>query len=193
MVLDPANQTHLGLLPAIVSIHAACITTDFTLATFLPPLDHSVMLKWWEDRVAECASGRRCIVVQLVERSKGEPPNFAAASPVGPDVAGVVSLAMPYTQTGPFRGLVEKLLVSLDHRQRGVAKGLIRKLEEVARQEGRTSLLLDTEHGSLAEAVYLKFGYTKLGTVEKYGYSPKDLGLVDETFFWKDLNDSASL
>ena len=50
-------------------------------------------------------------------------------------------LSKPVTQTGPFRGIVEKLFVAPKWRRKGVAKTMMRKLEEVAREEGRTMLV----------------------------------------------------
>jgi len=44
---------------------------------------------------------------------------------------------MPFSETGPFRGVVEKLLVSPTWREKGVARRLMGKLEDVAWQEGR--------------------------------------------------------
>lgn len=55
-------------------------------------------------------------------------------------VAGVVTLSKPPWETGPFRGIVEKLLVSPSFRGRGVATTLM-MLEEVARVHGRPLLM----------------------------------------------------
>lgn len=57
------------------------------------------------------------------------------------ELAGYVMLGMPVTETGPFRGKVEKLLVAPEHRRKGIANGLMAKLEEVARAEKRTLLV----------------------------------------------------
>jgi ribosomal protein S18 acetylase RimI-like enzyme len=40
------------------------------------------------------------------------------------ELAGYVMLGMPVTETGPFRGKVEKLLVAPEHRRKGIANGL---------------------------------------------------------------------
>ncbi len=95
------------------------------------------------------------------------------------ELAGYVMLGMPFGQTEPFRGIVEKLLVPPEHRNKGIAKKLMGKLQQVTRKEGRLSLvgcepesskrghwswvqLLDTKKGSPAEAVYPRLGYVKL-------------------------------
>ena len=59
-------------------------------------------------------------------------------------VAGIVALSKPPSETGPFHGIVEKLLVSPSFRRRGVATALMMKLEEVASVEGRPLLVSET-------------------------------------------------
>lgn len=60
----------------------------------------------------------------------------------GEDVlAGVVSLAMPDTETGSMRGQVERLLVSPDFRKRGLARAMMNILEDVAKEKGRWLLV----------------------------------------------------
>ncbi|CAG8972524.1 hypothetical protein HYALB_00001216 [Hymenoscyphus albidus] len=102
-------------------------------------------------------------------------------------VAGIVSLDMPISQTGPFRSMVEKLLVLPEYRNMGVAKRLMTKLEEVALGAGRPLILLDTVTGSPAELVYPKLGYTFVGVIPDYGISPKDGSLGGATLFYMDL------
>jgi hypothetical protein len=46
---------------------------------------------------------------------------------------------------------------------------------------------LDTEAGSVAEGIYPRLDYTRLGAIPGYGLSPRDGRLVDEVFFYKDL------
>lgn len=61
------------------------------------------------------------------------------------------------------------------------------KLEEVARKDGRLLLTLDTEKGSLAELLYPKLGYVKIGEVPAFMTSPFDSSLKDGVFFYKDM------
>jgi GNAT superfamily N-acetyltransferase len=109
------------------------------------------------------------------------------------EISGVVSLGTPFSQTGPFRALVQKLFVHPLHRRQGIAKKLMARLETVALAHGRWNLMLDTEVGSGAENVYPKLGYERLGVVREYGYSPRDGRLVDEVWYWKDLRKMTRL
>ncbi|OAQ95155.1 acetyltransferase (GNAT) family domain-containing protein [Purpureocillium lilacinum] len=107
----------------------------------------------------------------------------------GIDIAGVVELATPDTDTGPFRADVEMLMVSPNHRRAGLGKRLMAAVEDAGRQRGRTLLQLSTTAGSVAEErLYPALGYTKLGTVPNYGISPVDGQLVDGVYFYKDLS-----
>lgn len=176
---------HLQLLPSIASLHMACINSDNTLATFLPPLDHSKVLKFWQGYAEDVSEDLRHIIMVLVPSPPGSETEAV--------VAGVVVLYKPESETGPFRADVLKLFTSPEHRRKGIAKRLMVKLEEVARGNGRTLLMLDTETGSPAEGVYPKFGYTRIGTIPGYGISPQDGSLRTETFFYKDLSKSEPL
>jgi GNAT superfamily N-acetyltransferase len=119
---DP--MTHQYLLPSIARLHATCITTDHTLATFLPPLSHDKILASWGEWSSQVEAGTRVIVVQLTGDDDEE-------------VAGVASLYMPETETGRHRCEVGRLLVSPELRKRGLARKLMGVLEEVARGRGR--------------------------------------------------------
>ncbi|KAJ7153058.1 acetyltransferase [Mycena crocata] len=176
IVFDPANPEHLALIPDFADIHIACIETDHTIATFTPPLNREVIIDWWKERVVDAAKGSRIIFMSFAEDEEGRQA-----------LAGYVILFRPLTETGPFRGSVEKLLVSPKFRRRGIARQLMEKLEEEAKLRGQTLLALDTETGSPAETVYSKLGYIQLGIIPKYGVSPVDGNLIAGTFFWKQL------
>lgn len=131
-LFSPSQHSHL--IPYLAAIHASCITHDRTIATFLPPLSHEKLLAWWKERIAEVNEGKRLIFVLL---SGTEQPS----RPQGKEVMGVVMLSMPYSETGPFRGVVEKLLVHKSFRGRGGARTLINALEAEAAKRGRTTLV----------------------------------------------------
>lgn len=157
---------HEHLLPSFVDIHIACVENDYTMATFLPPFDRDEMLAYWQNYAKV-----HTVVMQLVE---GE-------------LAGYVVLKDCGTATGPFRAEVLKLLVSPQQRNKGIARRVMQKLEEVAQAKGLTMLLLDTTIGTPAEHVYPRLGYTMMGMIPRYGISPKDGKLLDEVWFYKQL------
>jgi GNAT superfamily N-acetyltransferase len=130
VIFDPKIHSHL--IPAFVRIHMACITSaPYTIATFLPPLQSTALQVWWEARIKEQNQKLREIILQMA-------PNPVTSEE---ELAGYVMLTMPSSQTGPFRGIVEKLLVSPEHRKKGIARALMSKVEEIAREVGRTLLV----------------------------------------------------
>lgn len=189
-----------ALIVGITHIHASCIEYDKTEATFLPPLSYTRILQWWHERLNECMTGGRHIWVELQPISSRKAqlesplkdnelkPIHVESDPDTPyEVAGLVALYKPASETGPFRGEVHKLLVSPNHRQKGVARRLMATLERVALAEGKTNLMLDTEIGSPAERVYPRLGYIEVGRVPNYGYSPVPGKMCDEVWFYKNL------
>jgi len=62
---------------------------------------------------------------------------------------------------GPHRAEVMKLCVLRRARRKGVAKALMRAIEQETRPRGRQLLVLDTRAGDVAEKLYEEIGYTK--------------------------------
>ncbi|EXJ56050.1 hypothetical protein A1O7_08981 [Cladophialophora yegresii CBS 114405] len=203
------------IIDGIIHLHVACILHDHTLAAFLPPLSHSQLYQWWEKRLGEVSANERHIIVSVSNVSE-RTTNLGLAAPwaaegrgwpvirvpadghgvpqaASVEISGVVSLATPFSQTGPFRAEVQKLFVHPMHRRQGIARALMARLETVALDHGRWNLMLDTEVGSAAEDVYPRLGYERLGVVRGYGYSPLDGRLVDEVWYWKDLRKMGRL
>lgn len=125
---------HSHLTPYLAAIHASCITHDHTIATFLLPLSHEKLLSWWKERIAETNDGRRLMLLLVSEMDPG-------GRIKGPELIGVVMLWMPYSETGSFRGYVEKLLIHKHHRGKGGARALMSALETEALNRGRTLLV----------------------------------------------------
>lgn len=132
ILYDPNRHCHL--LVQIASIHAACIINDNQLASFLPnsdgSLDHEKMLAYWQSRSEDVKRGLRFFVLQFTDLEETE-------------VAGYGCLYMPPSETGPFRGEVEKLMVSPHHRFKGVARQVMEKLEREAVRRGRWLIVCD--------------------------------------------------
>lgn len=186
-------------LSGIARVHASCILLDGTLATFIPPLCPEVLMTWWTARWEEAQRSERVIIVVLADPSDPQIDlSLAVTQDSGinalpPTIAGVVSLVMPFSQTGPFRGTVEKLLVSPSHRRLGLGRKLMAKLEGVAMERGKTMLTLGTTVGTPAEGVYPRLGYQRVGIVERNGVHPISGKLIGEVLFWKDLNVDGSI
>lgn len=142
MQFSAADHSHLT--PYLAAIHASCITHDRTIATFLPPLSHEKLLAWWKERIAEVKEGTRLIFLLASEVEAG-------VRLKGPEVMGVVMLSLPTSETGPFRCIVEKLLIHKSFRGRGGGRALMDALEKEASSRGRTMLVSTRDTTSLIE------------------------------------------
>lgn len=101
-------------------------------------------------------------------------------------VAGVVQLLPAKLPNGSHRAEVAKLLVHRSGRRRGIAKELMRTVEQEALSQGRWLLQLDTETGSAAEMLYIRLGWQVLGVLPDHAVRPEG-ELAPTTFLFKRL------
>ncbi|KAF2859316.1 acyl-CoA N-acyltransferase [Piedraia hortae CBS 480.64] len=175
-----SSSQHSSLISQIVSIHSECIIHDLQAVTFLPDkngnIDAGKMENYWHGLGREVAQGTRLVIVQCTDEKNDE-------------VMGIVSLNMPVMECGPFRGYVEKLLVAVKHRQKGVGRRLMERLEVEAKERGKWLLILDTVVGPAAEKVYRRLEYIEWGLLPNFSINPRDGTLMDERWFYKDLRN----
>jgi GNAT superfamily N-acetyltransferase len=84
------------------------------------------------------------------------------------------------------RAEVCKLMVHPSEQRRGVARGLMERLETEARHLGRTLLVLDTRSGDVSGDLYRSLGYVEVGHIPRYARSSSG-GLDATTLFYKEL------
>ncbi|MGV9628116.1 GNAT family N-acetyltransferase [Streptomyces sp. NPDC003487] len=142
---------------------------------FLAPLDAAEAAAWWRERAAAVAAGRLLV--------------WAAYDDGGP--AGTVSLALADKPNSRHRAEVVKLMVHRRARGRGLGRALLRTAEVAAGAAGITLLHLDTETGSLAEALYRSAGWTRAGTIPDYAASPDGV-LRPTTVYYKRIGAAAA-
>jgi GNAT superfamily N-acetyltransferase len=80
---------------------------------------------------------------------------------------------------------VSKLLVHRRARRRGLGASLTRAAETVARENGKTLLVLDTASAE-AERIYGRLGWRRVGVVPGYALWPEG-GLCDTAFYYREL------
>ena len=127
---------------------------------------------YWEDTLTEVGAGGRLL---LLARTGGE-------------IAGCVQLALTSKPNGRHRASVEKLLVHTRHRGKGLSRRLMQAAEEAAVAAGITLLVLDTEVGSLADSIYPKLDYTRIGEIPGYAASVHG-ALRGTAIYYKSLSD----
>ncbi len=137
---------------------------------FLPPLAYSEALEYWMS-VRDAAAGEQRLVLAAFE---------------GERMLGTVQLDLEKRRNGPHRAEVMKLCVHSRARRRGFGLLLMLRAEEIARDKGRTLLVLDTRRDDDAERLYRRMGYDCAGIIPRYALGA-DGRLHDTVFLYKEL------
>ncbi len=101
-------------------------------------------------------------------------------------VVGTVQLVLDMPDNQAHRADVAKMLVHRRARRQGVAAQLMAAVEDAARTERRSVLVLDTVTGGDAERLYARQGWQVVGSVPNYALMP-DGALCATTYFHKQL------
>lgn len=144
---------------------------------FVMPYDEADAARFWTDKVLPGLQGDRLFL--LVAR-------------VGGKIAGTVQLDCDTPPNQPHRAELRKLIVHPDYRNRGIARRLMTEIEQVARQQNRSLITLDTRRGDKAEPLYASLGYVTAGVVPGYSRDVFEDRYDDCTFMYKRLDAAES-
>jgi ribosomal protein S18 acetylase RimI-like enzyme len=101
-----------------------------------------------------------------------------------------VTLLLDFPPNQPHRAEVAKLMTRTSHRGRGIATLLMRAVEAVAVERGRSLLVLDTATEGGAATLYERLGFTLTGEIPDYAYKPHG-GLTGTLIYWKRIGPKA--
>ena len=166
ITLLTASQAH-AYLDNLVDLLRDAVDGGASVS-FLPPLDPAEARAYWTATLAEVADGTRLLLAAFEDDC----------------LAGSVQLELAQRPNGRHRGEVAKLLVHSRYRRRGIAQALMGAVEEQARAHGRTTLVLDTRQGDVAEGLYRKLGWTEAGVIPRFALNG-DGGVDPTVFFYK--------
>jgi GNAT superfamily N-acetyltransferase len=155
---------------ALAEVLIDCVEGGASVS-FMPPMTREKAVAFWRGVAEGVARGER--VLLIAEDGEGR-------------VIGTVQLLTALPENQPHRGDVAKMLVHSGARRRGVAQRLMATLDGVAREEGKTVLVLDAVTGGDAERLYERAGWQRVGVVPKYALMP-DGTFCGTTFFYKHL------
>ena len=137
---------------------------------FLDGVTDEELADFWRDVISDIEAGGRVLIVA--------------------DMAGVVvgtaMLIDAPQQNARHRAEVGKMIVHCSARRQRIGVGLLEAVEAIARERGRTLLLLDTETDSAGERLYAACGWTSYGVVPDHACSPGGIP-KPTTFFYKQL------
>ena len=104
---------------------------------------------------------------------------------LGGEVAGTVQLVTGLPENQPHRADVSKLLVHPSARRRGLGHVLMTAVEDLAREKGKTLLVLDTASDD-ADRLYRALDWTEVGAIPGFALFP-DGRPCDTVIFYKQL------
>jgi len=128
--------------------------------------------------------GRSFWRTQLPGLANGERQLFVGDD--GERLVATVMLTFAHQPNAPHRAEISKMLVLSRARRQGLGRRLLMRVEEAAREAGRTLLMLDTESGSAGDMFYRSCGWTEIGKVPGHAFRP-DGRLAETTLFYKQL------
>ena len=140
--------------------------------SFMHPLSPERASGFWRDIAGGIARGERALLV--AEDATGA-------------IVGTVQLVLKQPENQPHRADVAKMLVHRRARRQGLGAALMRAAEQLAVQEGKTLLVLDTVTGGDAERLYERLGWRRCGVIPGYALWPRG-GLCATTVFFKPLS-----
>lgn len=164
-LLDNVSEAQLRGLAAVL---ADCVDGGASVS-FMHPLSEERAQAFWRNVAAGVASGERALLV--AEDEEG--------------ILGTVQVVLAQPENQPHRGEVAKMLVHRRARRRGVGGLLMKAAEQVARERGKTLLVLDTSSAD-AERLYERSGWVRVGSIPGFALLPHGEP-CDTTFFYREL------
>lgn len=159
-----------AFVPALAELLVDCVEGGASVS-FMHPLTAEKATRFWRTVADGVVRGERVLLV--AQDDDGQ-------------VVGTVQLVLALPENQPHRADVAKMLVHRRARRRGVAGRLMAAVETVARDEGRTLLVLDTVTGSDAARLYVRAGWQRVGDIPDYALMP-DGAPCATTIFYKTL------
>ena len=160
-----------ALLEGLADVLMDCVDGGASVS-FMQPLTRERAVAFWRKVAAGVHAGERALVV----------------AEDGHGVCGTVQLIFDLPENQPHRADLAKMLVHRRARRRGLGAALVRAAEQVARDSGKTLLVLDAVTDGDAARLYARLGWVRVGDVPNYALYPQG-GFCSTTYFYRDLAD----
>ncbi|MCY8341886.1 GNAT family N-acetyltransferase [Bacillus haynesii] len=142
------------------------VVDDGASVGFLPPLEKRRAVAYWKKAVTPDS-------VLWIAKQNGR-------------IAGSVQLHLCTKQNGRHRAEICKLMTDPAFRRQGIARSLMQKAIDRAKQESRSLLVLDTREGDPSNFLYTSLGFAEAGRIPAYAESA-DGGFDASVFYYKKL------
>jgi len=164
--LQSVNDAQISELTDVL---VDCVEGDASVS-FMHPLSRERAQAFWRGVAEGVAAGERALLV--AEDAQG--------------ICGTVQLVLAQPENQPHRADLAKMLVHRRSRRQGLGEALMRAAESMARDCGKTLLVLDTVTGDNGERLYQRLGWQRVGVIPDYALLPRG-GLVGTTVFYREL------
>lgn len=168
MTLTPLNSdptTVDALAKVLIEVVAAGGSVGF-----MHPLSRDEALSFWSASLTSAERGER-IVLGAFD---------------GHRLISTVTLILATPPNQPHRAEIAKMMTRPADRGRGAARALLIEAERLARNHGRTLLVLDTAEEEGAAGLYEGQGFRLTGLIPDYALKPHG-GLTGTLIYWKRL------
>lgn len=155
-----------GEVQALAAVLIDCVE-GLASVGFMHPLPVDKAEAFWRRVAGDVATGSRALLV----------------AEDGAGIVGTVQLVLDQPDNQPHRADLCKMLVHRRSRRQGTGAALMRAAEALARECGKTLLVLDTANPD-AERLYEREGWQRVGTVPDYALLPEG-GLCATTYFYR--------
>lgn len=161
--IEPLSATQAQpLLAALCDVLQGCVA-DGASVGFIDADDRAAIERFWQDKIYSLASGDNQL---LVAYQQGV-------------IVATVMVGFSAMPNGRHRAEISKLLVHPRARRQGIARRLMQQAEQLAAQQGKTLLVLDTRSGDVATDLYLSMNWQIAGSIPLYAESTE--GVLDAT------------
>jgi GNAT superfamily N-acetyltransferase len=154
-------------LDALAGVLADCVAGGASVG-YMEPFSQADARTVFEEYASDAEQGRRIILGAFLDGN----------------LVGTAQLVVAVPPNQPHRADVARVLVHRSARRRGLAQRLMEQLEQEARAEGKTLLVLDAVTGGDAARLYERLGWNTVGVIPDYALYP-DGRFCDTTVFWK--------
>ena len=155
-------------LQALAELLIDCVDGGASVS-FMHPLSMQKALAFWREVADGVANNERALLI--AEDDTG--------------IVGTVQLVLDQPENQPHRADLSKMLVLRRARRQGLGELLMQAAEQVARECGKSLLVLDTASDEAAR-LYARLGWQQCGVVPGYALLPHG-GLCDTTYFYREL------
>ena len=161
---------------ALADLLIDCVEGGASIS-FMLPFTRERSLAFWRTVAAGVAAGQRALLIA---------EDSPASGSGGPSICGTVQLILDQPENQPHRADLAKMLVHSRARRQGLGAALMRAAESMARDCGKSLLVLDAVTNGDAARLYERLGWVRVGDIPNYALFPQG-GLCSTTYYYRDI------